>query len=339
MKRSTALVLILTLLLALSSCGGGGAGSFKPEAFDFTLRTPTNEMGFENGYTFVNLDDGSVMITEADVSGDVSVPAELAGKKVTAIGDGAFFEMASITSMTLPEGVESIGIYAFSDCTALENISIPSSVWRISPFAFDNTPWLAAQTDEFVTAGDSVLIAYRGDSRTPVLPDSVRHLGGAFAGRDDIRALTLGKGVLSISEMALTYTALRGVDLGLSLVYVGEQAFAGSEYITELVFPDTLRYIGPQALLNCYKINYLYLGRSLTEIGQRAFEYCQNLRTVCIPNTVSALKTSYFTDCFSLCLILWNGTEAEFEAVSSNDAIYSFDRIEKVYEFSGGINE
>ncbi len=330
----------LSILLLCSSCKGDTEQAFKPESFDFTVRTATSETASENGFVYTTLSDGSVMITEAFVSGSVTVPAELAGKKVTSIAEGAFFGMTGITSITLPEGLESIGIYAFSDCTALESVSIPSTVWKISPFAFDKTPWFNEQTDEFVTVGDGVLIAYNGTSRTPILPDSVRHLGGAFAGREDIYALTLGRGVLSISDMALSFcTSLTSIDLGLSLVYVGEQAFSGSERISSLIFPDTLRFLGYQACLNCYGIKYVYLGKSLTELGANAFEYCQAMRVVYVPKSLKAIKSSHFTDCLSLSLLLYEGSEAEFDAIAVNDNILSFRNLNKIFNHQGGYDE
>ena len=339
-KISAISLALITVLSLFASCSGDPRESFEPERFEFTVRNPLQKEGFADGYYYVENDDGTITVTSADVSGDVSVPAEIAGKKVVAIGDGAFFENKSISSVTLPETVESIGIYAFSDCSELRSFSATSSLWRVAPFAFDNTPWLSSQSEEFVTVGDGVLIAYNGTSRTPVLPDSVRHLGGAFAGSDTLYSLTLGRGVLSISENALSYCAnLKSIDFGLSLAYVGAQAFAGSENIQSLVFPDTLKYIGAEACINCYLIKYIYLGQSITEIGRSAFEYCQALRTVYLPSSLQSIKTSQFADCYSLCLILYGGTEAEFNAIAANDDVSSFKNINIIYEHTGGINE
>ncbi len=340
-KRIFLLTLALILTASLTvSCGKEVTDSFKPENFDFVLRTPTDEMGFEAGYNYFLQDDGSVIISSADVSGDVVIPSELGGKTVTSIGEGAFYKNTAITSVVIPDTVESIGIYAFADCSELKSVTVGSKVWRISPFAFDNTPWLASQTDEFVTVGDGVLIAYNGTSRTPVLPDSVRHLGGAFTGTSDVRSITFGKGVLTISDMALSFCAeLAEVNLGLSLVYVGDQAFSGSEKLQTLIFPDTLRYIGSQACLNCYGLKYVYLGKSLTALGANTFEYSQALRVVFIPKSLTDLRTSHFTDCMSLSLILYEGTEEEFDAVAKNDNIASFRSLTKVFNYNGGANE
>ena len=340
-KRILFLALALTLTAtSIVSCGKKEVSGFKPEDFEFTLRTPTDEMGFEAGYNFFVQDDGSVIINAADVSGDVVIPSTLAGKTVTAISEGAFFKNTEITSVVIPDTVESIGIYAFSDCSALTSITFGSGLWRVAPFAFDNTPWLASQTDEFVTIGDGVLIAYNGTSRTPVIPDNVRHLGGAFAGDPNIRSLTLGKGVLTISDMALSFcNELAEVSFGRSLVYIGDQAFSGSEKLEALVFPDTLRYLGNQACLNCYGLKYVYLGKSLRALGTNSFEYSQALRVVFVPKSLTELKTSHFTDCMSLSLLLYEGTEEEFNTIAKNDNIASFKNLTKVFNYNGGANE
>ena len=338
--KATAYILILFMLLPLLFSCKGTEAAFTPEAFDFTLRTHTEEMGFESGYSFTVLDDGSVVINEADVTGDVKIPAELAGKKVTAIGEGAFFKNTSITSVSIPNGVESIGIYAFSDCTALTSVEISESVWRIAPFAFENTPWLSAQTDEFVTVGGGVLIAYNGTSRTPALPEKVRHLGGAFAGSETVYTITANKELLSISDMALSFCMnLTDIELGLSLVYIGDQAFSGCEKFRSLNLPDTARYIGSQAFLNCYELKSVDLGKSMTLLGSNTFEYCQSMRIIYVPKTLTSLKTSHFTDCMSLTLLLYEGSEAEFDAISTNDNAFNFRDQNKVFNYTGGTNE
>lgn len=338
--KITAYILILfTLLPLLFSCKSTKT-EFTPESFEFALRTPTDEMGFDSGYSYTVFDDGSVVINEADVSGDVKIPAELSGKKVTAIGEGAFFRNESITSVSIPSGVESIGIYAFSDCSALTSVEIADSVWHIAPFAFENTPWLAAQTDEFVTVGGGVLIAYNGSSRTPVFPEDIRHLGGAFAGCETVYSITANKGLLTISDMALSFcTNLACIDPGLSLTYIGDQAFSGCEKLRSLDLPDTAKYIGTQAFLNCYELKSVNLGKGMTLLGSNTFEYCQSMRVIYVPKTLTALKTSHFTDCMSLTLLLYEGSEAEFDAISSNDNALNFRNLSKIFNYSGGTNE
>ena len=55
---------------------------------------------------------------------------------ITSIGDYAFANCTSLTSIEIPEGVTSIGICAFGGCTSLTSIEIPDSVINIKNYAF-----------------------------------------------------------------------------------------------------------------------------------------------------------------------------------------------------------
>ena len=57
-------------------------------------------------------------------------------KSITSIGDFAFKNCESLTSITIPSSVTSIGDWAFDDCKGLTSITIPSSVTSIGEKAF-----------------------------------------------------------------------------------------------------------------------------------------------------------------------------------------------------------
>lgn len=75
-----------------------------------------------------------------------NIPAEIAGKRVLALGMGLFAESALLRSVTLPEGVEEIGDRCFADCKKLEKVNLPVSVRRVAYEAFRGCTELRTMT-------------------------------------------------------------------------------------------------------------------------------------------------------------------------------------------------
>ena len=100
---------------------------------------------------------------------------------VSMIGDNAFRNCTSITSITIPNSVLGIGYSAFSGCSNLTSITIPNSVTSIDYYAFE---------------GCEKLISI-------IIPNNVTTIGGsAFSGCTNLKSLVIGEKVESIGENA-----------------------------------------------------------------------------------------------------------------------------------------
>ena len=61
--------------------------------------------------------DETVKITDyTGTATELVIPDTIAGKKVTSIGDTAFMDCSSLTSIEIPASVTSFGSYAFAGC-------------------------------------------------------------------------------------------------------------------------------------------------------------------------------------------------------------------------------
>ena len=91
-----------------------------------------------------------VVVGETQYSGDVTIPATVAYDgityRVTTIGDYAFGDCSSLTSITLPESLTSIGEYVFQFCSSLASIVIPEGVTSIEDGTFSCCSSLASIT-------------------------------------------------------------------------------------------------------------------------------------------------------------------------------------------------
>ena len=111
----------------------------------------------------------------------VKIPSIYNDKHVTSIGDSAFSNYKSLTSITIPDSVTSIANYAFYGCSSLTSIIIPDSVTSIGDFAFINCKKLT-----------SIMI-----------PDSVTSIANyAFYGCSSLTSIIIPDSVTSIANYA-----------------------------------------------------------------------------------------------------------------------------------------
>ena len=113
--------------------------------------------------------ENGVLKKYTGTSADVIIP-----DGVTEIGDSAFQDCSSLSSMVIPEGVTSIGMAAFKGCSSLSRIEIPSSVTSIGEGAFSNCTSLTsiAVPDSVTSIG---IRAFYGCTSlmSIVIPDSI----------------------------------------------------------------------------------------------------------------------------------------------------------------------
>lgn len=331
---TTLLTALCLLLASLSGCAVG-AGA----VFVFPTRQLAGEETYTFGsYTYQLYDDNTAVIVDYTGSEpNLVIPDTLDGKTVSTVGYAAFMGNASIQSVKLNKNLEIVEAYAFCACTSLTSIAVGDKVWSIGEFAFDQTPWLAARTEDFVVVGDGVLIAYQGKSDDVIIPEGIKHISAAFAMHPSITSVEMGADVLTVGDYAFSYNpTLRRVVLGENVRSIGAYAFDGCTYLPHITIPDQVETIGDYAFNDCNYLVDIKLGASLREIGQYAFKYCSRLMCVQLPATVEKITSYAFADCYSLTLVYYGGTEAQFEALGLEGSNVYLKDAHIIYESNGG---
>ena len=212
---------------------------------------------------------GANIVSNTYVNGQGEI---LFDRPVTSIGDYAFYNCDSLTSVTIPDSVTSIGDRAFYDCDSLTSITIPDSVTSIGQYAFEYCDSLTSVTigNSVTSIGDYAFYWCR--SLTSItIPDSVTSIGdSAFA---------------SCSSLKAFYGKFASADNRCLVIDGVLNSFAPAG-LTEYTIPNSVTSIGEWAFAYCTSLTSITIPDSVTSIGDRAFYHCDSLTSVyCKPAT------------------------------------------------------
>ncbi len=161
----------------------------------------------------------------------VEIPAEIDGRPVTGIGDGAFKATANnINAVVIPSSVTYIGDFAFYGCSALTQIVIPDSVTSIGTGAFKDCTALTTVTlsATLKTIGDACFWGCTKLAAVTV-PATVTVIGmGAFWNCTALESVTIPASVTEIGDAAFYYcTGLKSAEFLANELTLGEIIFNG----------------------------------------------------------------------------------------------------------------
>lgn len=209
---------------------------------------------------------------------------------VETIEDYAFGRAKHMQEVHLPDSLTSLGGSAFEYCRNLRAVKIPSKIKVIPPGTFDGCKSLQSVElhDSITTFAD---YSFRNcDLREITLPKSTRWVGqSAFAGNTNLSKVTFNEGLIYIGEYAFQNTAIDTLNCPSTLTNIDNSAFAGCRNLRQINLNEGLTRIEMYALAN-NKATEIVLPSSLEFCAGAAFDGCDSLvtieaRSVMPPNT------------------------------------------------------
>ena len=206
---------------------------------------------------------------------------------VKVIGDSAFWECESLTSINIPKSVTTIGNWAFEGCNSLTSITIPSSVVTIigNPFMLwygnlkNESKAFIYEDNVLFNKNKTTLIAYRAKETNYTIPNSVTTIG-----------------IWAFGECE----SLTSINIPNSVTTIGGLAFFGCNSLTSINIPNSVTTIGDCAFLGCSSLTSINIPNSVTTIGNEAFRRCESLTNINIPNSVTTIEKGAFSYCINL---------------------------------------
>ncbi len=248
-----------------------------------------------------------------------SLTSVVIGDGVKAIGREAFYMCDNLIRVTLGSGLESIGYSAFSHCDKLLEVYNRSAL----PIAVGNTDYgeigknaknvytdtegsskLLTTSDGFICYVDTAteeyyLVGYVGTQKAITLPDKINGENYAiykyaFDNREDLTSIVLPDGLTGI----------------------GDYAFYHCSGLTTIDIPDSVESIGSCAFMYCRGLTTIDIPDNVDNIGSYAFYSCTELTSVTIGINVTSIKTNAFANCAKLTRIDYQGTIAQWNAIT-----------------------
>ena len=173
---------------------------------------------------------------------------------VTNIGNDVFWGCSSLTSINIPNNVTNIGDSAFGCCRSLSNINIPSSVVNINGNPFCN--WngdLHNESKAFIyehqvlfNKDKTTLIAYRSKEKSYIIPNSVTNIGdNAFWGCSSLTSINIPDSVTNIGDEAFSWCeSLTKINIPDGMTHIGDEAFSWCENIPSKIQSDIIKRFG-----------------------------------------------------------------------------------------------
>lgn len=216
---------------------------------------------------------------------------------VTTIGDGAFMDCTSLTTITLPYFIARIGNSAFENCTALATFTTMDGADK--------------KTAALRTIGDRAFFGNTSLNNVDLnTTKGVNTIGvSAFENCGQLATINLS-GVTRFAEGVFRNAkALKSVTMSASAsIYVGQEAFRNCVTLSDITARIAAADDG--AFRNCISLRAItFVSSGIEYIGSNAFNGCVLIQKVSIPSSVVAIGDSAFDGCRGITSLTFESNE------------------------------
>jgi len=250
------------------------AGGLQPDdqvVVNFTVK------GIENGNTTdaaentetktvgaltYQLEADRAIVTQCDKSAEeVEIPSEIAGKPVLQIAEDAFQFCENLTSVEIPDTVQTIGKNAFWNCHKLQHVTLPKNLTAVGDNCFRSCGLLAELE----------------------IPVTLQEIGlDAFCDTAWLKNQQTENPLVQVNHILIDATTCSGtaVEVPDGVTEIGNFAFYNCGNLQKIMLPASVTKIDWGAFWQCSGLETLTVQGNLAKIGESAFSDCTKLSAV-----------------------------------------------------------
>ena len=224
----------------------------------------------------------------------IRIPSSITYKDITytvvGINDMAFYGRKNVTSVSLPSTLRWIGAEAFNGCN-ISSLNIPNSIETICHAAFASCKALTTLS----LPAKAITIQYQAFSGCSSL-NSVELFAGSELQREvfkdctSLTSIVIPKNVTLGSENFKGCTGLKKATILSS--NTGEWTFSGCTSLTTVSFGNTVRTIDKSCFNGCTGLKSVVIRDQIETIGDGAFQDCSNLESITFGSGLKTLGKS-----------------------------------------------
>ena len=265
----------------------------------------------------------------------VILPSEISSWPVTKIGEAAFQDNTTITSVTIPASVTEIGSNAFAGCTNLTSVHYAGD-WSNLTIQSGNPAVQDAANEqlfdfEFILNNTAVIVnSYNGTAADVTIPSRykgkpVTAINNAVFPNSAVTSVTIPDSITSIPDAAFANCSqLTNISIPNSVTSIGYSAFSSCTSLKSITLPSSLSSISEALFSGCSQLTTIHIPDSVSSIQSYAFCACENLKTIRIPVTVTSIGDCAFDVCPSSMTVTYPGSKTQWDAItkgSYNDVL------------------
>lgn len=248
-------------------------------------------------------------------------------EQIETIGDESFDSCYSLKNITLPNGLKAIGYDAFFYTALKETLTVPKSVQIIGESAFYNTKISKlCVLCENATIGSS---AFSGCEQLAEveLSDGITDIGnGAFSSCEKLSKIKIPRGVTELkNDVFKSCDNLESVEVHDKLTKIGGFTFEGCKKLTSFDFTHIME-LGDRTFQSC-GFKEVKIPGTLTNLGFAVFHWCSELESAELGDGIEEIRAP-FAECHALKTVKLPSTLKRIAGVSDFNCCYELKSIE-----------